>query len=1004
LVAGIPPDLDALCLDLLRRRPEERPSGQEILQRLSGLSGEMAKPGNIKTADVRTMPLVGREKHFAALREAFQKTREGRAAIVFVKGRSGMGKSMLTRRFLDEIHQSKLNAIILSGRCFEQESVPYKALDSLTDALSQYLKRLPRAEAESLLPEDIQALARVFPVLQQVQAVAGAAQKVLEIPDSQELRRRAFAAFRELLNRLAKKAPLVLAIDDLQWGDVDSAILLGEILSPPDEPPLLLIGSIRSEEAELSPLLKILNETTEDWPTPPSQLAVEELSADEATGLALMLLGDESETAKTRAQLIAKESGGSPFFIDEFVRYAQSAQGVDMWTDRSGEFAPAITLYDVVQARVSQLPEEARRLFEIVIVAGQPLERAIARQAGKIYSIEQAISLLRAGHLIRARRSKHHFEIEPYHNRIQETLAPHIDPELLKSHHLALALALEEHDRSDPQRLSWHYINAGNFLKAAQYAEIAAQQAVDTLAFDLAAQLYFMALEIYSDIEGEKSKQLNSLRIKLGDALVNAGRGKEGAKFYLAAASYALAENERRLCIELQQRAAEQFLRAGIIDEGMTVLNNVLANVALKMPTSPRRALISMLLQHALTRLRGLNFNERPAAQVPSEELLRIDTCWSASIGLGLVDVVRSADFQSRHLRFALKAGEPHRIARALSTEIAYCATAGNRSHQRTIKLIKMARDLAERLNDPKTLAFTTFTEGVAAFLEGDWKKAHELSDLAETMLRERCTGVTWELDSTHIFALRPLYYLGDFNKIASRFPVLLKEAQERGDLYAETNLLTRISYLVSLAADKTDHIQDELRSALGRWSYEGFFVQHCWKLVGQVETALYCGGYKGAYHLLVESWPSLKKSLLMRVQFILVEMHFLRARAALALATISQEKKALIATAESDAARIERETLSWAQPLAQLIRASIAALRGDQSSALSFLKAAEIGFQAANMPLYENAARYQHGLLLADREGERLMEAAENWMQNQQIKNPALMSNMVAPGKWARG
>src|SRR5262249_50249776 len=152
-----------------------------------------------------------------------------------------------------------------------------------------------------------------------------------------------------------------------------------------------------------------------DWPTPPSELDVEELSDEEATGLALMLLEDNSEAARMRAQLIAQESGGSPFFIDEFVRYAQSAEGIDMWTERGEENARAITLYDVVQARVSRLPAEARRLLEIVIVAGQPLERTIARQAGKINMIEQAISLLRAGHLIRARRSKHHYEIEPYH-------------------------------------------------------------------------------------------------------------------------------------------------------------------------------------------------------------------------------------------------------------------------------------------------------------------------------------------------------------------------------------------------------------------------------------------------------------------------------------------------------------------------------------------------------------------------------------------------------------
>src|SRR5262249_31436472 len=135
------------------------------------------------------------------------------------------------------------HALVLSGRCYERETVPYKAIDGVVDSLSRMLARATPAEAADYLPAGLAALARVFPVLRRGEAIAKVSSPAPVASDPQELRRRAFAAMRELLARVAKRRPLVVVIDDLHWADDDSLSLLREILRPPDAPAILLIAT-----------------------------------------------------------------------------------------------------------------------------------------------------------------------------------------------------------------------------------------------------------------------------------------------------------------------------------------------------------------------------------------------------------------------------------------------------------------------------------------------------------------------------------------------------------------------------------------------------------------------------------------------------------------------------------------------------------------------------------------------------------------------------------------
>jgi eukaryotic-like serine/threonine-protein kinase len=163
VASNIPEDLDSLCIRLLSRDPEKRPAGSEVLRLLG--AGENKPAGTFASSLMRAAPLVGRDRHLNQLGDAFETLRSRHAAAAYIQGRSGMGKSSLVLHFLNELQQCEPETVILVGRCYEQEAVPYKALDSLIDSLSEYLKDLPLTEAIVLMPHDVPALARLFPVL-----------------------------------------------------------------------------------------------------------------------------------------------------------------------------------------------------------------------------------------------------------------------------------------------------------------------------------------------------------------------------------------------------------------------------------------------------------------------------------------------------------------------------------------------------------------------------------------------------------------------------------------------------------------------------------------------------------------------------------------------------------------------------------------------------------------------------------------------------------------------
>ena len=180
LVPFVPVDLDrivpARCCRATRSGGSRRPPRCLAAPGPAAAARRLLRPAR-RACRWSDVPLTSRRWPTPTVR-----SRTGHAVTVYVHGSSGMGKTALVRHFLQTLPQRRWRGGPLSGRCFERESVPYKALDSIVDALSEHLRHLRGARPRTILPRDILALARVFPVLRRVDAIVESQRRVPRDP------------------------------------------------------------------------------------------------------------------------------------------------------------------------------------------------------------------------------------------------------------------------------------------------------------------------------------------------------------------------------------------------------------------------------------------------------------------------------------------------------------------------------------------------------------------------------------------------------------------------------------------------------------------------------------------------------------------------------------------------------------------------------------------------------------------------------------------------------
>jgi eukaryotic-like serine/threonine-protein kinase len=979
-LASAPPDLANLSLRLLEVDPSRRPRASEVL----ALLGVIAPP-SIPVVETGTIPFEGRERELSVLRDRFEGLERGEHRVVLVRGESGMGKSALVQEFLRRLRRQEENEVVLlEGRCYEREEIPYKAIDSIVDRLSAYWRTLKAEEAAALLPRNAAYLPRLFPVLGRVPAVAGAP-LLPEILDPQERRTRSFTAFRELLQRLAERKRLILFVDDIQWIDADSVVLLADVFHPPDPPCVLLLLAARPSEGDGKGELghdDLIGKLVRGLGAAVDRLELGPLSSQDSIRLVERYRLPSSVVAR-----VAEEAAGSPFFLGELARYLELQDNAAFET---------LGLDDVLGRRVATLRDAAREILDVIVLAGEPIqEHAVGRAAGLDADVVvRETQSLRAASFVRSAAGRSPDMLMPYHDRIREVLARSMDVDRRRVLHGRLALALAEEGGSHEQ-LARHWAGAAEAERAADHARAAADEAADKLDFDRAASLYKMAI----DLGTHAPPRRHALRVALGNALADAGRPADAA----AAFSDAIQDADAAQRLELRRRVADSLLRGGYVERGLEALQLLLAEFGMRPARSPLLALLSLMLCRALLRLRGMRWTPRDPARIAPIELTRIDVCWGAGIGLSWVDTIRGFEFVSRHVLLALRLGDPMRVTRAFAYEASVLATQG--ASRRARVLAARAEEMARASEDGYGVALALTALGtVLYFADNAWRPALATLNEANKVFRTKLAA--WECDTTRLCACFSMLYLGELGELGRSVPSYIQEAQRRGDRYAEINLRTRLAVVLLLEDDPARAARD-VEEAITSWFpiERAFVVQHFYALFSACEIDLYRGAPDDAEARMATQLGSLRRSFLLNVPIAAVEILHLRGRIKLALAEkrpAGAARRALIREVAALTRQLARIKLPLAQRLAPLLGAGAAHLAGNARESMRLLEEALAALKASETLLYTAAARRRLGELRGGEDGRQLVQQADAWMATQDVKNPARITAMLAPG-WGR-
>ena len=496
-------------------------------------------PGALRDSATR---FVGRGPELAVLNEAWRRVVErGDGRVAFLAGDPGIGKSRLSTEIARQVYAE--GATVLFGRCYEENVVAYQPF---VEALGRYLRSGSAAEVRGDLVRSGTILTRLVP--DAAMRFADLPAPIHAEPDTE--RYLMFEAAHVLLAGLAKRAPVLLVLDDLQWADRPTLALLLHLARNLESSAILVLGTYRSGEVVGDhPLLATITELRRAEMTDEVMLTGLD---DEAVGaLVADIVHKSPDAAFVRSA--RRETEGNPFFIQEICSHIAGA-------DFTGEFTldglgVPEGVKQVIGRRVAQLDDATERLLTSASVIGRVFKLEVLLEMTNIDE-DDALDLLDTACAARVLEEVGG-SVGLYsfvHALTRETLYDSISATRRARLHRRVAEAIEaccENALADQFAvLAFHYAAAGTEReKAVEYARRAGDHALDQLAHEEAALQYERGLALLSEREMTRC----DLLLGLAEARRRAGDVPGAQEAFLEAGNLARAEGD-----------AERLARAAI--------------------------------------------------------------------------------------------------------------------------------------------------------------------------------------------------------------------------------------------------------------------------------------------------------------------------------------------------------------------------------------------------------------------------------------------------------